>query len=71
LKDFVDEEAFSTYQSLQQHLQSFENSYKNLQKDDKFKKLKFAHKLNHFALKSKLYLAALKRHINNYKNKNA
>jgi len=41
LNEFVDEEAYSTYQSLQQHLQSFENSYKNLQKDDRFKKLKF------------------------------
>ncbi|PNF30382.1 hypothetical protein B7P43_G13401, partial [Cryptotermes secundus] len=37
LNDFVDRESFNVYISLQQHLQNFENSYKNLQKDDRLK----------------------------------
>lgn len=41
LNDFVDREAFNVYISLQQHLQNFENSYKNLQKDDRLKKFRF------------------------------
>jgi hypothetical protein len=50
LNDFVDRESFNVYISLQQHLQNFENSCKNLQKDDRLKKFRFECQVSIIAL---------------------
>lgn len=42
----MDKESFDTYISLQQHLQSTENSYENWQKDDRSKTFRFDCQVN-------------------------
>jgi nucleoporin GLE1 len=41
LNGFTDRESFNVYISLQQYLQTFEDSYRNLLKDDRLKKFRF------------------------------
>lgn len=42
----MDKESFDTYRYLQQLLHSVENSYENLQKDDRLKKFRFECQVN-------------------------